>query len=462
MALVLYLTFLAAAAAFALADWRRAWLLVVVAGVLQDPVRKLTPGSPVVISFAVVGLYAAIVFSARNDLIAHIRDFGRRFPQLYSILLAFIFLLIVAAMNGMVTFGFANWKVPTISLVTYLVPLVAALVGYTWLQRETAMERFFAFYAVLTSIALAGTIAEYFRVESSLLGMVSTYGDYVRHLPGIQIRMLSGFYRSPDIMAWHAATLSSIGIGMALRHGFGRRTLIWGSVAAWGFLSCMLGGRRKAVYYVVAFVAVFLWRYIRRVQNSQMIAFSVVLLLLYLVVRQLASGEETNVYARGATASRSEIFQRLEGGAFETFQQVGLMGAGLGAATQGMHHLVSQDRLGWQEGGMGKIAIEIGLPGILALILVVWVAGALLLRLTRIGDVEGSSQFMRAMLFALFLANAVSFMASAQAYSEPVLALTTGFFVGCLFATAALDERLAASQRAKANASPQLTSPAPA
>lgn len=460
MALVLYLTFLGAAAAFALVDWRRAWFLVVLAGVLQDPVRKLTPGSPVIISFAVVGLYAAILFSARNELIAYASEFGRRFGQLYTVLLAFVFLLVVAALNGVVTFGMVNWKVPTVSFVTYVVPLIACLLGYAWLQREEAMERFFTVYAVFTSVALLGTIAEYFRVESPMLGMVSTYGDYIRHLPGIQIRMLSGIYRSPDIMAWHAATLSSIGIAMALRHGFGRRTVVWGGVAAWGFLSCMLGGRRKAIYYVIAFVAVFLWRYIRRVQNSQMIAFSVVLLLLFLVVRQLASNEETNVYARGATASRGEIVQRLEGGAFETFQQVGLMGAGLGAATQGMHHLVSQSRLGWQEGGMGKIAVEIGLPGLLALMLIVWVAGALLLRLTRIGDVEGSSQFIRAMLFALFLANGVSFMASAQAYSEPVLALTTGFFVGCLFATAALDERLAASQRAKA--APQLTSPAPA
>jgi hypothetical protein len=457
MALVLYLTFLAASAAFALVDWRRAWFLVIVAGVLQDPVRKLTPGSPIVISFAVVGLYVAILFSARNELIGHIHEFGRRFGQLYSVLLAFVFLLIVAALNGVVTFGFANWKVPTISLVTYIVPLIAALLGYTWLQRETAMERYFTIYAAITSVALLGTIAEYFRYNAPVLGMVSTYGDYIRHLPGIQIRMLSGIYRSPDIMAWHAATLSSIGIAMALRHGFGRRTVIWGSVAAWGFLSCMLGGRRKAIYYVIAFVAVFLWRYIRRVQNSQVIAFSVVLLLIVLVVRQLASGEETSVYARGATASRDEIVRRLEGGALETFQQIGLMGAGLGAATQGMHHLLKQDRLGWQEGGLGKIAVEIGLPGIVALALIIWVAGSLLLRLTRVGDVEGSSQFMRAMLFALFIANAVSFMASAQAYSEPVLALTTGFFVGCLFATAALDERLAATQRA--NAAAQLTSP---
>jgi hypothetical protein len=64
--------------------------------------------------------------------------------------------------------------------------------------------------------------------------------------------------------------------------------------------------------------------------------------------------------------------------------------------------------------------------------------------LTRIADVQGSSQFLRVTLFGLTAANVANFIASAQAYSDAVLALTTGFFVGCLFATAALDERLPA------------------
>jgi hypothetical protein len=76
--------------------------------------------------------------------------------------------------------------------------------------------------------------------------------------------------------------------------------------------------------------------------------------------------------------------------------------------------------------------------------LIGWVIMRLLMRLTRIGDVEGSSQFIRAGLFALVLANMASFIASAQAYSDAVLALTAGFFAGALFATATLDERLAA------------------
>jgi hypothetical protein len=451
MALAIYLAFLGAACAYALIDWRRGWMLVAFCGVLQDPVRKLTGGAPVVVSFAVVGLYAAILFAGRNEILGHLGDFARRFGTVYTSILVFIFLLLVAALNGVLTYGLAMWKVPLLSLFTYCIPLVAALFGYVWLQREEWLYRWFKVYSAVTSIALIGTILEYLRVQSRILGMVAFEGDFIRHLPGIQIRLLSGIYRGPDVMAWHASMLACIAIAMTLRAGMSRLALIWGSVAAWAFFNCMIAGRRKAIYTVVVFCAIFVWRYARRLRTSQVLAFFGILLLLGGVIRQIAEGEETSVYAAGAVASRTELAQRLEGGALDTFEQFGLMGAGLGTATQGVYHLLGDSAVvGWQEGGLGKLAVEVGLPGIIAILVIGWIVLRLLLRLTSIDDVPGSSQFVRVALFALVVANMASFMASAQAYTDAVLALTTGFFVGCLFATAALDERLAASTRTAA------------
>ncbi len=366
MALALYFAFLGAACIVALNDWRRGWMLVAVCGVLQDPARKLTSGSPVAVSFAVVGLYALILFAARNEIMEHLRDFARRFGSLHTATFVFLLLLGVSALNGLFTYGFDKWKVPLLSFITYAVPLVAILLGYTWLQREEMMYGFFRWYAALTSVALAGTLMEYLRVESRLLGMVGFEGDYIRHLPGIQIRLLSGFYRSPDIMAWHAATLTAIAVAMALRYGLDRRALIWSGLAGWGFFNCMIAGRRKAIYSVAVFAAVFLWRYFRRVKASQVFAMLGVAVILGGIVREIASTEKTSVYARGAVASQQEIATRLEGGFIETFRQFGLMGAGLGTATQGVRHLLgTNENVGWQEGGLGKLAIEVGLPGIL-------------------------------------------------------------------------------------------------
>ena len=446
MALAFYFIFLGAACAYALVDWRRAWLLVLVCGVIQDPVRKLTPGSPVYISFAVVALYAFILFGARNEMRQQAADFARRFSSIASGILIFVALLVVAGLNGLITYGFDKWKAPMISFVTYVIPLIAALLGYAWFQREEMMMRFFRVYAAVTSVALIGTVLEYFRVPSRLLGLVSFEGDYIRHLPGIQIRMLSGIYRSPDVMAWHASMLTVIGVAMALRAGVRRQLVIWSAVAGWGFLNCMIGGRRKAIYFVIVFCAAFLWRYLRRVQTAQIFASIGLLMIVATVVNSLSSDEATSVYTRGAVATRGEIGQRFEGGVMQTFREVGYMGAGLGTATQGVHHLLGSSSIGWQEGGLGKVAMEVGLPGLLALMVMAVIVVRMLMILTRIGDVPGSSQFIRVMLFAIVMANIAGFIASAQAYTDAVLALTTGFLMGGLFASAALDERLPATE----------------
>jgi hypothetical protein len=438
----LYVLFLCVAAANALTDWRRGWMYVVVCGVIQDPVRKVTSGTSVMISFLVVVLYFVILFAARNEIIASLRDFARRFAALYAAIFVFILLLIVSALNGLFTYGFDTWKVPAVSFLTYTVPMIAVLMGYVWLQREEMLYRFFRWYAMLTSVALIGSILEYFRVHTRLLGMVAFEGDYIRHLPGIQIRLLSGFYRSPDIMAWHASTLTVIGLAMAMKHGLEKQSLIWVGAAGWGFVNCMMAGRRKAIYYVLVFVAVFLWRYIKRVQAGQLFAMLGIGFIIFGIVQEIAGGADTNVYARGAIASQEEIAGRLEGGVFQTFEQFGLMGAGLGTATQGVRRFMTTDNIGWQEGGLGKLAIEVGLPGLIALAAIAVILANLTLRLTRIGDVPGSSQFLRATLLGLVVANAASFTASAQAYSDAVLSLMAGFFAGCLFASAALDERL--------------------
>ncbi len=446
MPLAVYLCILAASCLLALRDWRMGWLALLFCGALQDPVRKLTPNAPVVISFSVIAIYAVILFSARRSLIAHLQEFGRRFPNVHTAAVTFLIVLGLAAVNGLVTFGMGQWKVPMLSLFTYIAPLPAVILGYTWLEREELLYRFFRVYAALTSIALVGTLLEYLRYQSPVLGLVAAPGDYIRHLPGLQIRMLSGFYRAPDVMGWHASTLTAIAIAMAVRHGFGRKAWPWIAVATWGFFNCMISGRRKAIYYVAAFGLAFLWRYFRRMRISQLVALAAVALVLAGIIQRLASDERTNVYARGAATTQGELVQRLEGGMIGTFRQSGLLGSGLGTATQGTRHLVSSDRkLGWQEGGLAKFAAELGLPGIVTVLLLGIALMRTLLLLTRIGDVPGSSQFARVTLFALLVANAVTFMASAQAYTDATLALTTAFLIGCLFATAALDERLAAT-----------------
>jgi hypothetical protein len=445
---VLFFALIFLSIAIALSDWRRGWLLAILVGVLQDPARKLTPGTPVAMSLSIVLIYVVIIFSAQKTLQTHAREFSNRFSNLYGGLAVVLFFLFLAAVNGLFTFGLDGWKAPALGLFTYLAPIPAVMIGYTYLQREEQLFAFFRFYAAITSVAMIGTPLEYFNLNWRALGTVALSEGNYRYMTGLEIRLLSGFYRGPDIMGIHAAVLAMIGIIMAMRLTGLRRTWIWMLVTGWGFLNCLLSGRRKALYMIVVFLLAFLWRYFRRLSAVHLLAFSTVGLVIFFVTLRVSQNEQSSVYTQSAVTSQQEIYGRLEGGLSGTVEQSGIMGGGLGTATQGAYHVLSESgaaRLGWQEGGLGKLAMELGVPGLIA----VGILGiAMLITMLKISghpDVTGSSQLARAALFALVVANVVEFMASAQAYSDAVLTLLAAFFVGCLFATAALDERLAAA-----------------
>jgi hypothetical protein len=449
---ILFMAFLLMSATFTLIDWRRGWLLAILCGVLQDPARKLTSGSPVMMSISIVLIYVAVIFSAQVTLQWHAREFSRRFSNVFRALIFVFIFLFLAGVNGLFTFGLANWKAPAMSFFLYCAPLPAVIIGYAFLQREEQLYRVFRFYAVVTSIALIGTPLEYLRVPWRALGTVAL-GENMRFMTGLNIRLLSGFYRAPDIMGWHAALLTMIGIIMTIRLRSLRSSWVWMVVSGWGFLNCLLSGRRKAIYMIAVFAAAFLWRYFRRLSTAKVFAFGTVAVIMLLVTTRMSSTEDSSAYTRGTYTTQEEVWGRLEGGLSGTIEQTGIMGAGLGTATQGVYHVLGEKgiaTLGWQEGGLGKLAIELGLPGLFAIGLLGLAMFSTMLKISSHPDVPGSTQLPRAALFGIVVANVVEFMVSAQAYSDPVLTLLTAFFIGCTFATATLDERLAEETASKA------------
>jgi hypothetical protein len=442
---VIFVAFLLLSMTISLVDWRRGWLLAIVCGVLQDPARKLTAGTPVVMSLSIVLVYGVVLFAAQGTLQASARDLAHRFANLYaSLILVFVFMAL-AAVNGIVTFGLENWRVPALSLLIYCLPIPAVVLGYAWLQKEEQLFSLFRFYAILTTIALIGTPLEYLHVHSAALGTVGIEWN-LRFINGIEIPLLSGFYRAPDIMGWHAATLVCIGALMAMSRRVLSKAWPWMLVAGWGFLNCLISGRRKAVYMVAAFAVAFLWRYIRRLKLPEIITFALVGGVLAFVVHQVGQNEESSVYARGTATTQGELLGRLEGGVSGTVEQYGFMGAGLGTATQGTQHLLGGTSFSWQEGGLAKLAIELGVPGLLALSIMTIILMQLLLRISGHPDIPESSHLMRVGLFAIFMGDAVTFLASAQAYSDPLLTLLSAFTLGCLFATTQFDERARAAE----------------
>src|SRR5207253_1369140 len=213
------------------------------AGVLQARVRKLTPNTAVVLTFSIVVVYVAILFASRPILQRGIADLGDRFSRLYVAGALFFLCLVLAAINGLATYGITLWKVPALSLFLYVMPVTAIALGYIYVDNEARVLQLFKYYCVITALALIGTPLEYMKVGWKALGMVALPEGFIRHLPGIQIRILSGFYRAPDIMGWHASMLTIICIGMAVHARKFERAWPWILVASWCFSHCLISGR---------------------------------------------------------------------------------------------------------------------------------------------------------------------------------------------------------------------------
>src|SRR5205807_4536164 len=105
MITLVFASVLLLAVAVALVDWRRGWLCALIVGVLQDPARKLTPGTPVVMTFSVLVVYAVALFAAQRDLHQSFRDMTRRFGQVYMAAALVLLFLVLADLNGVATYG---------------------------------------------------------------------------------------------------------------------------------------------------------------------------------------------------------------------------------------------------------------------------------------------------------------------------------------------------------------------
>ena len=120
--------------------------------------------------------------------------------------------------------------------------------------------------------------------------------------------------------------------------------------------------------------------------------------------------------------------------AVETF---GWLGAGLGTGSQGTNDIAEANNIPrWAaEGGLGKVAMELGVPG---LVLAVWLLSALArhIRRTLLAMTRASPQHARVSfgLIAFLVANAATFSVATQAYSDLFVLLILGWCLGFLLA----------------------------
>jgi len=132
------------------------------------------------------------------------------------------------------------------------------------------------------------------------------------------------------------------------------------------------------------------------------------------------------------------------------YEKFGVFGAGVGMGTQGVQHFGGGGAdTGAAEGGLGKIVLELGIPGLLVM---GWFGTSLLRHLWRI--VRAASRISPRMgrlsfgLFSLLVANAAGFSVATQVYGDVFVLLILSWILGCLLAIPALLRRQVRGQAA--------------
>jgi hypothetical protein len=440
-------------------DWRQGMLMCVLVGVAQDPLRKLAPGQPlyyvlmVGVVFGIAWLRAALMHVPLGP--AAIDGWGRHLKTPFSL---FIGVVIAQAVHAWVRFG--SPLVPGIGLLVWLAPVPAVVLAYQFAVRRglDGVRRWMAVYVVAALLALSGVYFEYSGFGWRVLGEIGQ-GQILYDL-GTAMKAHSGFFRASEIAAWHTAAVACFVFTLSL----GKRPTFVRVVTALGLIAVLvslgiLTGRRKMLIEITIFVATYLFL-VAWLQRGMARLGMIVLITGFVgyvgIVGFVAPDLVQDSYTK---TMKVENAQRLEGYALRgqsvfadlpkrvnnvgwqplvwAVDTFGWLGAGLGSGSQGTNDIVEAhniDRWG-AEGGLGKIAMELGVPGLL---LVVWLMRALgrhlheeLMPLARLSPQHARMAFG---LLSFLIANAATFSVATQAYSDLFVLLILGWCLGFLLA----------------------------
>jgi hypothetical protein len=427
------------AAAVAFVRWRSALFLIIVVGALQDPIRKIAPGTPAIMAVSSLPIFCAAclaVFSRERPWSA----FVQALPSVRRPTVLFLVSLLPATALTF-QYGLAALPMAVIGLFGYLAPLAALLLGFVHARTTANIRKILVFYVCFTGALSIGSFLEYLHMgmEWAVLGTEALGARWVRGFGTEQVEMISGVYRSPDLMGWHAATLAMFSLTL-LTERRRRGTALWILMAAAGSLATILAGRRKMLVMPLIWSAVVLFSYVRAGRLARAVSI-VALAMVAAAIVYVAAGEvdvESSYYAYAATTREDgsrRLMQGAFGGVWESFRQSGPLGRGIGAASQGTQHIGLEEARGWQESGLSKLAVELGAPGMLcALILAAAIVRGCLAAIKR-GTRAGGDAPMQIGLGGFLVANAASFLISHQVYGDPLVLILTAFVLGVVLSS---------------------------
>jgi hypothetical protein len=447
---------------WAITDWRLALLLCLATAILQDVLRKLTPDQPVLFVACVAVVFGAACVGAwaRGNPLNLNRVF-RRDRQLAISFLVLLLLIIVQAFNSYLRFD--NLSMTLIGLATYLLPFLSIAFAYqlVFRQGEFRINQFMKWYIVCITIALTTVYLEFLGYRWPVLGQVGRSFLIFDQATGVILQSSAGIFRASEIAGWHAMTAACFILLISfLRRINLARLLTVVLVVALVVGVGLLTGRRKVVIEFAVFASTYfiLWALLeKRMGKLAIIAATGAALVGY---AWLASElkEDSSLKHTPESLDFSLYVERSQGAFREApsrfvelgiapimwaYESYGVFGAGLGTGTQGTQHFGADAGVaGAAEGGLGKITLELGIPG---LFLMGWLGLLLVRHLWQIMRAASRHSLKMARLsfglFSFLVANLAAFSVATQAYGDFFVLLILSWTLAFLLAVPVLIER---------------------
>jgi hypothetical protein len=447
-------------------DWRKGMLLCVLVGIAQDPLRKLAPNQPVYyvllvgVIFGIAWVRAALMRVSLSP--SAIQDWRKDLKIPFSLFVAWV---ILEGFHSFVRYG--SIKMPGIGLLVWLAPIPAVVLAYQFAMRRGVLgvRRWMLIYILVALASLSGVYLEYAGFQWRALGEIGE-GQIIYDV-GTVLKAYSGFYRASEIAAWHAAAIACFIFILSV----GKRATVFRVVFAFALIALLvslgvLTGRRKMLVEITVFVSMyfFLVAWLQR----GLARLAVVLLAMGAVGYVFIVGFVAPDLVQTSYSKRMsmENAQRIEGYAARgksvfadlparvnavgvqpllfAVDKFGWLGAGLGTGSQGTNDIAeAHDIDRWAaEGGLGKVAMELGVPGLL---LAAWLVTALARHLRRelaaVGRISPQHARVAYGLVSFLVANAATFSVATQAYSDLFILLILGWCLGYLLAMPVLAAR---------------------
>jgi hypothetical protein len=425
----------------ALSDWRRALLLLLAAGLLQDVFRKLTPDVPAYFTVWSMALYIGIagIVILRGGL-PPVNHLFLRDRYVQAAWAGFVLVVVFQLFNALLRWG--NVAVPVLGGIFYLAPPLAVLVGFAFANGERAILRFMKTYMLIfVPAALSVYLSPLMQDGWPVLRDVGSFigRELVIYDVGTVLKSYSGLLRVGEIAAWHAATAAAFLLTLVIQDRRLMRRVLFVILIIALIGAIVMTGRRKMLMTLSIF-ATAQWALLAYFRKG-LGAASIALLLLGTVGSfafvMLESSREPSLYLQrsstvfGETVERAQLSLQLMRSAFDRSAGLGL---GAGSASQGISHAgvdVSSAVGGSAESGLGKLMIELGVIGLLSGLFLVFAAARRLLKNMRRMAVESERLLLyQAAILALLFANLMTFTVATQVYGDYFILIVLGTLAG--------------------------------